>query len=227
MDISLLQHRPKAIFFDWDATIINPWVRIHKALNMTLQHFNFQELTMQEVVDICVKKNEPYINEHNFPNQSRAINEYYKKISTGIPFAPQALEYAEDVLKMAKKNDLFLAVISNQINEILQKDVDHLNFRQYFDIVLGIETIEDMKPNTKMADIAIRLMEKKLGYSINDRYKDIAFIGDSILDVICAHNIQSTAISFGGYLKDEELAGYRYYKVQNHKDFFNHLDKIL
>ena len=226
MHISELEQKPKGVFFDWDATLTDPWKVVDESVNSTLKHFNETPLSMEELHNICTRNKDSYLTARYFPEKWKEMRKYFKEVLENCNDTPSALPDAEEVLQKLQKAGIFIALISNKHEELLLEDVDNMGWRGYFDFIIGRSDKYNPKPSPEMAEQTLIAMKEQTGYD-GKPHDDIFFVGDSLLDAMCAKSFGCIHIVFDNYLRDEDLIGFNYHRTNNHTEFSKHLDIIL
>ena len=99
-----------------------------------------------------------------------------------------------------------LGVVTTKRGDFSQILLDKLGVGQYFDVVVGIESVSFPKPNAQPILLALQILNAKEKGISNDR---IFMIGDTILDIQAATNAQIQPIGvLSGYGNKEQLSAY-------------------
>ncbi|MAF14016.1 MAG: hypothetical protein CMI53_03940 [Parcubacteria group bacterium] len=70
----------------------------------------------------------------------------------------------EELLKLLKKNNFKLAIISQNESQMISSMADWLNIREFFEVILSIDDITNLKPDPEIYLLAA----KKLGVTSNE-----------------------------------------------------------
>jgi phosphoglycolate phosphatase len=202
--------RPKAILFDWDNTLTNSWPIMHHSLNETLQYFSQPLWTMDEVkshIGLSMKDTFPKIFGEKW---QEAGNVYYRKYLEFRDSYLSTLPDSEEMLKeLRKQSDLFIGIISNKRGDLLREEVNKLEWNHYFDVIVGSTDAKNDKPSKDVVDFTLN--------STSIKSTQAWLIGDSEVDILCAHNAGCVPILFS----DNPIVEQRQpdiIKVNNHKE---------
>lgn len=185
--MALALPKPQAIVFDWDNTLVDTWAVIHKSLEHTFSHFELAPWSLAEV-----RQNVRASAREAFPqlfgeDAEEAIAVFYKHFEANHLEALAPLEGAEGLLKKAEEQAILQAIVSNKTGRYLRKEVEHLGWHDYFSAVVGATDAEKDKPAPD--PVLLALKESGLGLD-----RSIWFVGDTDIDMACAHACGMTAI---------------------------------
>lgn len=129
---------------------------------------------------------------------------------------------AEEILLLLKQHNVYMAIVSNKSGDNLRKEVNHLNWGQYFEEVVGANDTSYNKPNREP-------LIKALSGHLGDWGKDIWFIGDSPIDMACAKEIRATALYVGlpETLKEAQLINPDLYHFGGLKEVMKAIENLL
>lgn len=197
--------KPSAVIFDFDDTLVDARPIINKALFATLDKFNVDRNIIDlKNIDInrSLRDYFCHIFVDNLKEAAAAYYSYYDEFSKDL----KMLEGAEEVLKLLKNNKVFITIVSNKGGVRLRHEIKNIfSWHNYFDEVVGSGDAKEDKPSSLPAKLALK------NSNLLD-YKDVWFIGDSMVDVETANNLGCKAILFGSIHHDV------YHNVANHKD---------
>lgn len=176
----------KAVFFDWDNTLVSTWPAILNAANTVLKHFGKSEIDLEEV-----KIRARLSTRESFPQQfgehwQEALSLYYKAIDANRENI-KLLEGATSLVSTLKQSNKIVAIISNKKNDLLRSEIKRFNIAS--DLILGSGDTEFDKPHPEMGIIALN------HFQLNPH--DAVYIGDSVTDWIFAKNLNMPAIAIG------------------------------
>lgn len=187
------------IVFDLDGTLLDTLIGLTLALNNTLKELN---------ESYRYKENEVkgFIGNGAFILLSRAL----KRTPSDDEFSLFLKHYEEDqyvsvafpkvneVLKELKEKGIKLIIYSNKPDEILQKLVKRNLNEVTFDYIQGQDKAYPPKPDVTLLN---RIIHK-----LNLENKKGLFVGDSIVDVLTARNVNlDSLILTYGYGKEEDF----------------------
>ncbi len=176
----------KAVFFDWDNTLVDTWPIISKASNAACKHFGLPQATLEEI-----KIRARLSTREGFP---KLFGENWKEAQT--IFYQTIFENKGDIklydgvrssLQLLKESGHIIAIISNKKSELLHEEIERLNISS--DFILGSGDSQHDKPHPELGLIAL----KHFGLEPHET----VYIGDSITDWIFAKNLNMAAIAIG------------------------------
>lgn len=184
----------RAVFFDWDNTLVDTWPTIFKSINVVLKHFGHSEISMEEV-----KIRARLSSRESFPkifgkNWKEALDIFYQEINENKKNI-KLYDGSLSLLKTLKSSGLIVAIISNKKGELLRSEIEQFNVPN--DLVLGSGDTNFDKPHPEMGLIAL----KHFNLSANEA----VYIGDSITDWTFANNLNMAAIAIGNDAYDGPL----------------------
>lgn len=196
---------PHTVLFDWDNTLVDTWPIIHRALCDTFAPFGMEPWTMEQVkthVARSMRESFPEI----FGDRAEEAGELYIQAYRTYQFAqltplPGALAMLEVLRGMPVKT----GVVSNKRSEFLHKEIAHLGWERYFDVVVGAGDAAHDKPDAAPALLALSRLERAPD-------KSVWFIGDSNADLECAYRAGLTPVLFGELLEREHDSHARMYR---------------
>lgn len=182
----------KAVFFDWDNTLVDAWPVLLAATNITRQKFGLETVSLAQIKILARQSTREGFPKAYGENWQQAQNIFYNAINenaTLLKIFPQT----PSLLKKLKSAGIKTALISNKLNTLLHSEVQEMNLQ--FDIVLGAGDAPKDKPHPEMGIVAL----KKLNLQPNE----VVYIGDSVTDWLFAKSLNIPAIAIG----DDEYQG--------------------
>ncbi len=203
---------PKAILFDWDNTLVNTWPTIHRALNHCLREMGHEEWSLERVkgnVKKSMRDAFPEMFGDKWEDAAHIYQSYYRQIHLENL---EALEGAVALLDFLKTQTIYVALVSNKRGPTLRQEAESLGWTHYFDKLIGADDAEQDKPSPAPALLALDGSGISAG-------PDVWFIGDTVIDLECANNMDATAVLYGDVEADEDgtYQGHSFgMHVQNH-----------
>jgi phosphoglycolate phosphatase len=180
----------KAAIFDFDGTLANTLPDLKITINLTRETYGLSPVTEEDVLlhvnnhmPVFIRRMIPELNDEALWDE--ALQRYYAfyddhYLSETVPY-PGIVE----LLAKLKAEGVKLAVMSNKNHSHITKMVDAL-FPDTFDCAWGTIPEVPAKPNPARAF----LIAQELGVNISE----IAFIGDSDLDMLTACNAKAIPV---------------------------------
>ena len=179
--------RPRALLFDWDNTLVDTWAVIHHALNVTLQAMDQAAWTLEETrarVRASARDSFPKL----FGGRAEeAMTVFYGTYEKAHLTRLRALPGAEDMLAGLAEGPHYLGVVSNKKGSILRREAAHLGWDRWFGRLVGAEDATADKPARAAVDLALESSGVAAG-------PEVWFVGDTDIDMACAHAAGCTPI---------------------------------
>lgn len=179
---------PRVILFDWDNTLVDSWVMIHHAMTATFNALGQRPWTLEECRRNIRKSARDSFPELFGARAEEATAVFYRTYEADHLSQLRALPGAEAMLRtLAAADDLLLGVVSNKRGHLLRKEAVELGWDRYFGPLVGANDAEKDKPAREVVDFALAGSGIAAG-------PEVWFVGDTDIDVLCAHNSGCTAI---------------------------------
>lgn len=189
MDGVDLKHRPKAVFFDWDGTLVNSLAFLTKAHNHAKTQMGLPLFHGEHEF-------QPYL---GMPRDALYLDIYGDRAEEAkVHFEAYVKERHTHDVKPIKATAEFLgflymldipcAVISNKRSIFLNPEIDTFGWRKYFRSVVGAGDASADKPSAAPLFLAL----EKSGLDVTP--EDIWYVGDTQFDMSCAHNAGAKGI---------------------------------
>lgn len=182
----------KAVFFDWDNTLVDAWPVLLGATNVTRKQFDLAKVSLAQLKVLARQSTREGFPQTYGENWQEAQKIFYEQITLHaklLTIFPQTRK----LLDHLKVSGIKTALISNKLNSLLHEEVKEMNLK--FDIVLGAGDAKFDKPNPAMGLVALQKL--KLHAS------EVIYVGDSITDWLFAKSLNIPAIAIG----DDEYDG--------------------
>ena len=186
---------PSAVLFDWDNTLVDTTYDTLRALNAVCAAFDHKPMTLAEF------EKKPSLTIRSFissivPEADVATAEsiFFKHTSH---INVKLLPHAHSVAMWLHVQKIPTGIVSNKGGDRLRKEIKFLDLSHIFDCAIGAGDAREDKPSS--APLLHALEKKNLTAS-----HDIWFVGDSVVDMMCAHHAGCTPISVGRQADDYE-----------------------
>lgn len=182
--------RPEAILFDWDSTLVDNWTSVTLAMNMALESCGlapWSEEDMRRRAKKSMRDSFPAIFGERW---EEARDTFYRGFAEVHIRGLKPLPGAETLLRAMQERGVPMGVVSNKTGRYLRAEADHLGWSGYFRRVVGATDATRDKP----APDPVHLALEPTGLSAG---RHVWFVGDSLVDVQCAHASGCTAILVG------------------------------
>lgn len=191
-----MERLPKALVFDWDNTLVDSWVTIHRALERTFVAMGRRPWTLEEAkrrVRASARDAFPKLFGERAEEAKRIFYQSYEEDHLEVL---QPLPDAEKLLSaIAASGDIFLSVLSNKQGYLLRREVAHLGWLAHFGAVVGAQDAERDKPAAEALLASLAGSDARPG-------SDVWIVGDTDIDMACAAATGCQAV----LLRPEEAA---------------------
>lgn len=187
------------IIFDLDGTLIDSSKDIAWAVNKTLNHLGFNELSY-DVIKSYIGWGVKMLLEQAVPKErhnilAHARNIFLKYYEDHLLVDTHLYSGAKEILEYFKHKKL--AIITNKPLGLTEKILNGLSIPKYFQKVIGGDSVQNKKPHPEAVDIVLAELSVKPEKAI--------FIGDSRIDIEAGKNagIITCGAVYGFRGKDE------------------------
>jgi|APAra7269097559_1048567.scaffolds.fasta_scaffold09193_2 phosphoglycolate phosphatase len=173
--------KPRALLFDWDNTLVDSWAVIHSAINHTLSamgHVPWSRAETEIRARASLRDSFPTLFGDDWKRAEKLFYDHFSAIHLEqlVP-----LPGVVDLLDYLAGQGHYLAVVSNKRGAFLRKEASHLGWERYFSVLAGAGDAARDKPAADHVELALTgLVGLKAG-------PDVWFIGDTDIDLKCAH----------------------------------------
>lgn len=181
---------PKAILFDWDNTLVDTWRTVFEAINAAREAVNRPPFTVEEFWQRPHHSMRDTAVELFGDHMEKGMQVFYETIEKSHLQSLSVLEGADALLNSLKNLGIYVGVVSNKDGHHLRKEVGHLGWDSHFSRVVGARDTSADKPSP--IPVFAALQDSTIVPS-----HDVWFVGDSIVDVLCARKSGCVPIVVG------------------------------
>ncbi len=178
-----MNNRPEILIFDWDGTLVkddDTFDMFHKTMRDLKLGYNIDESMLVEYRYYPMKDSLRLL----FGDEAQRFEEkYLENMRNAKAVEPIQMDGAVDMLNYFKENNVQMFIVSNKRYPSLRLEVESLGWEEYFCAIIGASDTQRGKPWRDPVDLALSAIQ-------NPDQKLKWFIGDSIVDVRCAHETQ-------------------------------------
>jgi len=193
---------PRAILFDWDNTLVDSWTTIHEALNIAMATMGKPAWSFEETrarVRLSLRESFPI----HFGDRWQEARGIYLDAFRAIHLERlNPLPGRGKLLQSLTTAGIYLGVVSNKTGGLLRREVEALGWSAFFGGVVGAGDAALDKPDA--APVALALMA-----SGTQAGEAVWLVGDTGVDMECAHNSGCVPVLLGHDATDDEFAGCR------------------
>lgn len=185
----------KAVFFDLDGTLLDTLDALYTSVKKVFKKNNLKVPTKQSLSDATGNgaRRQMDILLKGYDNQfiEKILEEYVEDYNQNYTQKTTIFTNIISLLKILKKNNIKMAIISNKPDPIVKK-LHQLFFSEYIDFAIGQSEEFKIKPDFAMIKKTMEVMEI-------DNKEDILYVGDSEVDILTGFNndIDYVACSYG------------------------------
>ncbi len=184
----LILHRPAAILFDWDNTLINGWAAIAAALNAVFRRHGMAEWSAAQAQANVRGSLRDTFPDMFGPAWEQDANLFYTTLQVEHLAHLRTMPGAEALLDAAAA--VPRAVVSNKTGVFLRREVSHLGWDHHFGAVVGAGDAAADKPDAAPLLLAL----DRLGVQPGNR---VWYVGDTALDMRAARAAGCCAVLLG------------------------------
>lgn len=177
----MMARRPTVLLFDWDNTLVDSWGVIHAAMNATLDALGHPRWSRSEAetrIRASLRDSFPGLFGERWREAEKIFYAAFERLHL-LQLEP--LAGAADLLAWAADAGFYMAVVSNKRGPYLRKEAAHLGWDKFFTTLAGAGDAVRDKPAREHVQLALDPGKLQPG-------PHVWFIGDTDIDLICAHN---------------------------------------
>jgi len=172
------------VMFDLDGTLVDTVEELTQAVNLTLADFG-QVNVDESQVRTWIGQGTASLMQHaqqgaphlsTFEVLSRFKQHYIDVVGTSSQLYPMV----EETLQLLRASGIKLAIITNKEQTFTDQVLRQHDLTQYFDLVISGDSLEVKKPDRKVVDFCLQILNKQTTNSL--------FVGDSATDIATARN---------------------------------------
>ena len=175
---------PKAIFFDWDGTLVDSIGFLLNAHNFARTFFDRAPMTLTEFEPYFgMPREKLYAEMYGAANIEEAKIHFEKYVHNHHLTDLKAIDGAATLLEFIHKHEIPMGLVSNKRRIFLEAEANNYDWGQYFISVVGSGDAKEDKPSAAPLHLAIQ----KAGLE-HLPTQDIWYIGDTDTDLKCAQS---------------------------------------
>ena len=182
---------PRAVIFDWDNTLVDSWGAIGEAINYVRGKYGLKVWERDEMIENCSRSARNSFPEWFGDKWEEAREDYYAYFTMVRAKAGINKAYGvQELLEWLKGNNIPSMVVSNKTGKHLREEAKTLKWEELFCAIVGAGDAHRDKPNKEHPELALTMAGFEDG-------KDIWFIGDAEVDVLCAKSVGCVSVIIG------------------------------
>lgn len=216
---------PKAVFLDWDNTLVDTFPALFQAHNHVRKEWGVKLLSEAEArleIRLAAKDYFPKLYGDDW---QKAADEFYRFFGEIHISSLEIFEGSRDLITFLKAHNIACGIVSNKRTDILIKELEHLDWQvSDFSCVVGAGDVTTGKPDPQGLYIALErsslTRENASGYW---------YVGDTENDMLTANNAGFSGV----YVKNLPMSDIKdvkrhqpLYMFETTKDLLEHLRSI-
>lgn len=163
------------IIFDLDGTLLDTNELILQSFRHVFkQYMPEKELTKQELISFLGPSLHDTFSRYFDKSLINELIEYYREYNHAhhinyVSVYPTVIE----TLEYLKKENYYLAIVTTKHTEVAQLGLDLFSLDEYFDCLIGGNSVERIKPDPEGIHKVVTLLNKKHAVMIGDSASDI------------------------------------------------------
>lgn len=171
----------RAIFFDWDGTLIDSLPFLHRAHNHVREHFGFSAWSLDEYREAMKYSSRQLYPQLYGDRTDEAMNVLKDFVVANHLDFLKLMDGAEELLHSIFETGTPMGLVSNKRHLFLTREVEHLGLSRYFQVVLGAGEAANDKPSADPLLLAMQRAGLAMG-------PDVLYVGDTESDLECSAN---------------------------------------
>jgi phosphoglycolate phosphatase len=193
--------KPKAVFFDWDGTLVDSFRFLHAAHNHVRAILKIEPFSLEIFAGYFGQPREKLYKELYGDNIEEAKFHFEAYVRAHHLVGLRPMEGAEALLNILFELDIPCGIVSNKKGTLIEAEIDNFGWRKYFKSVVGAAEASADKPSAAPLFLALQ----KAGLNVQGR--DVWFVGDTDNDMACARDAGSVSIFIAETHHYEKLKG--------------------
>ena len=182
--------KPKAIFFDWDGTLVDSFAFLHAAHNHTRAQFGMGQFTLEEFSGYFGQPREKLYTEiYGVENIETAKGHFETFVFANHIEGLKPMVGAPALIEGLSGTDVLCGVVTNKKRELVEAEIKNYGWDEVFVSVVGAGEAEADKPSAAPFLLAL----ERAGLSGSD-LNDVWFVGDTDNDLACANEAGAPAV---------------------------------
>ena len=191
---------PKAVFFDWDGTLVDSLAFLEAAHDHILQVFGKAPRAQGWFGDKYFGQPREFIYTDIYEAQSEEAKPLFEAyVRENHIGALQPMDGAQEMLQAFQDHGVPMGVVTNKVREFVGPEIEHFGWDAYFKSLVGANGASDDKPSAAPLLLAIDRASLQ-GLDIGD----IWYVGDTRADMGCAKNAGAKMVYLEYLSRDDE-----------------------
>jgi len=172
----------KAVFFDWDGTLVDSIPLLFAAHNYTREKMGHTPWTKEEYRGAIVSSTREIYPKIFGYRAQEAQDILYAYIHENHLQQMRVLEGAKDLIEFLANKKIPMGIVSNKRHDVLRREVEYLEWQPYFGVYNGAGVAAKDKPSGVPLLYAIDQFPHPL------KIENVLYVGDTESDLGCAQD---------------------------------------
>lgn len=191
---------PKAVFFDWDGTLVDSFAFLHKAHNHVREIFGMGAFTLEVFEEYFGMPREKLYADIYGPERIEEAKGHFEAFVIANQHEIKVIDGAADVLAYFAEAGVPMGIVTNKKGALVRQEIENHGWKEYFVSVVGAGEAAEDKPSS--APLILALEKSGLGVAA----EDIWFVGDTVSDLACAKGVGAPCVLIEENGEDSEMA---------------------
>ena len=171
----------KAVFWDWDGTLVDSFSFLHKTHNHVRGIFGMPSFTVEEFGNYFGRPREILYREIYGAERIEEAKGHFEAYVLTNHHEIQPMKGAERLLKALADKGLPMGIVTNKKGQLVAKEIINHCWSDFFICTIGAGEAEEDKPSP--APLLLALEKSQLDVAPHE----VLYVGDTENDVLCAH----------------------------------------
>jgi len=190
---------PKAVFFDWDGTLVDSLAFLEAAHDHILNVFGKPAREQGWFGAKYFGQPREFIYTDIYEAQSEEAKPLFEAfVRDNHIGALEPMDGAQEMLQTLKDHGVPMGVVTNKVREFVGPEIEHFGWGHYFQSLVGANEASDDKPSA--APLLLAIERAALDLDIGD----IWYVGDTRADMGCAKNAGAKMVYLEYLSRDDE-----------------------
>lgn len=180
----------KAVFFDWDGTLVDSFAFLHRAHNHVRSVFGMEPFSLEVFDGYFGQPREKLYTDIYGDKREEAKTHFEAFVKAHHANDLKPIEGAEKILEWFDEMDIPCGVVTNKKSSLVKAEIEVFGWSKYFVSVVGAGEAEADKPSHAPLKLAVE--RAALGPDVTP--ENILFVGDTDNDLACANKFGAPTV---------------------------------
>ena len=190
----------KAVFWDWDGTLVDSFSFLHKTHNHVRRTFGMGEFSLEEFGNYFGKPREKLYKDIYGANNIEEAKKHFEAFVFAHHHEIQPMQGAQKLLEAFETLGLPMGIVTNKKGVLVQKEIRNHGWEHHFICTVGAGEADEDKPSH------LPLLLALVRSGLNVKPSEVLFVGDTENDVLCAYHAGAQIAFIEDDLEKHEIA---------------------